>query len=1060
VPRLFLVPHGPPAREALWRAVDDAKAPDPLAPVSVAVPSTYAGLGLRRALARRTAHAGGGLVNVRFLVLARIAELLGAPSLAAGGRRPLTAPLRAHAVRAALAGEPGVLAPVAAHPTTARSLGASFLDLRRAPDGTLAALERLGERPALVARLYRAFRERTAPFYDEEDLARAAAGVITAGVITAGVVTTGTPALAELGHVVLHLPTGVSPGEEELLAALASTGGLTVILGLTGDRDADGATRELSARLAPTLGPAHDVAASPVPIGTAVMSAPDPEDEVREVLRLLVARAAGGTPLHRIAVLHRLDEPYARLAREVFDAAGLRWTGPSTRRLANSVAGRVLLGALALAEADFARDAVAAWLTVAPVLDPADAKPIPAHRWDTISRRAGVVAGSEQWRDRLRAFANATHERLRVERATDDATDASLLRLESDAEQADALAAFVAGLTERLVPPDRPTWPGLVQWATGLLEAYLGGEGRRAAWPEVELEAARRVVAAVEGLATLAEIEPEADPAAFRRAVEAELDAPYARVGRFGEGVFVGRVSDAAAGDFEALYVLGMAEGTFPPRGREDPLLPDRDREASGVGLAPYRTRRAEERRDYLSALASAPTRVLCFPRADPRAQRKRLPARSLVESAAALAGTPLGGDQLASLAAQPWYRVVPSFEAGVVHAEPEGSLTERDLRSLRTWRVSGRPLRRHPLVRAEAALAAGVDASGARGSAAFTRFDGLIGAHPGLLPSPERPLSPTALEVWPTCPFRYFLSKVLRVREIERPEDTDTISVRERGSLIHAVLAAFVGEAPARTSPEQPWSAEERARLREIAEARCTEAEAKGITGRAIPWELERRRIRREVTAFLDADEEIRAALGVVPVPGGLERAFGFPGEGDDPLAVTLADGRTVTFRGRVDRVDAAPSRSTVVVFDYKTGGGASFVDPEVDLARGTRLQLPVYGLAMERREAARDMKAYYWFTREPAGSALRGFVLDDAHRAVFLRVLATILDGVGAGVFPAYPGDSVSYGRGRETWENCRFCAYDRVCPPARDRVWERKGADGAAAVFRDLVETEDQT
>ena len=140
VPTIHVAP-GAPARQALWDLVASRQDPDPLAPVTVAVPSPYAGLSLRRELGRQR-----GLVNVRFLALSGIAELLGAPHLASTGRTPLTPARRTEAVRAVLQADPGPFASVASHRGTEEGLAATITDLRRAPDGALDALAQHGSR--------------------------------------------------------------------------------------------------------------------------------------------------------------------------------------------------------------------------------------------------------------------------------------------------------------------------------------------------------------------------------------------------------------------------------------------------------------------------------------------------------------------------------------------------------------------------------------------------------------------------------------------------------------------------------------------------------------------------------------------------------------------------------------------------------------------------------------------------------------------------------------------------------------------------------------------------
>ena len=148
-----IVRHGKASRLALGVCLDEYKRGDLLAPVTVVVRSPLAGLDLRRRLASES-----GLVNVRFAVLSRLAELLAADELIAAGTgpdhpRPMSQAVLGAALRAALAEEPGVLAPVAGHPSTAAALAATYRDLRQAAPEELERLRGCGDRAADVVRI-------------------------------------------------------------------------------------------------------------------------------------------------------------------------------------------------------------------------------------------------------------------------------------------------------------------------------------------------------------------------------------------------------------------------------------------------------------------------------------------------------------------------------------------------------------------------------------------------------------------------------------------------------------------------------------------------------------------------------------------------------------------------------------------------------------------------------------------------------------------------------------------------------------------------------------------
>src|SRR5688572_2760775 len=80
-------PYGRPAAELLHARVAQAKGDDPMRPISVLVPTNAAGVSVRRLLASgrlgRVTSAGAGIAGLALLTVYRLAELLGAPRLAA-----------------------------------------------------------------------------------------------------------------------------------------------------------------------------------------------------------------------------------------------------------------------------------------------------------------------------------------------------------------------------------------------------------------------------------------------------------------------------------------------------------------------------------------------------------------------------------------------------------------------------------------------------------------------------------------------------------------------------------------------------------------------------------------------------------------------------------------------------------------------------------------------------------------------------------------------------------------------------------------------------------------
>ena len=291
-----------------------------------------------------------------------------------------------------------------------------------------------------------------------------------------------------------------------------------------------------------------------------------------------------------MAALYWQRDLYASLIAEQFAMADVPTAGPTAGRLASTPVGRMVKGMVDLAGGNLPRDEVMRWLTSCPVKSVSSG--FRPSRWDAISRDAGVVGGIEQWDERLARYARRQEQAANGQ--SDDIPEAKLLRIKQTAREAWSLRAFMLRLDDDLKHRLRTVhkWRDFVEWIDSLMSQYMD----TASLPPTERENLEAVETSLRELESLDDVEDGTMLDGFRVALEEALGGTAARGGAFGEGVFVGSVGNAVGLRFDKVYLLGMVEGLVPPRFRDDPLLPDDDREPAGL---PLRRGTAAERYEY-----------------------------------------------------------------------------------------------------------------------------------------------------------------------------------------------------------------------------------------------------------------------------------------------------------------------------------------------------------------------------------------------------------------------------------------------------------------------------
>ena len=237
--------------------------------------------------------------------------------------------------------------------------------------------------------------------------------------------------------------------------------------------------------------------------------------------------------------------------------------------------------------------------------------------------------------------------------------------------------------------------------------------------------------------------------------------------------------------------------------------------------------------------------------------------------------------------------------------------------------------------------------------------------------------------------------------------------------------------------------------RLVGFAERRFSEYEDLNRTGKTILWAIRKEETLADLETFLRRDETLRSEL--CAIPHDVEMPFGMGHRFDnsrEAALVELGDGRTLSLRGLIDRVDTQVKSGAPVVVDYKTSRSTSQKEFDRDpVLGGEKLQLGAYAYAAKQALGADEAHAYYWYASSRGNFKKAGYRWGSEQDDRFVSAITTVVDGIEAGQFPPNPGDfNFHYG----TFQNCAYCDFKRLCPADRNKELENAIASGRLADY----------
>lgn len=277
---------------------------------------------------------------------------------------------------------------------------------------------------------------------------------------------------------------------------------------------------------------------------------------------------------------------------------------------------------------------------------------------------------------------------------------------------------------------------------------------------------------------------------------------------------------------------------------------------------------------------------------------------------------------------------------------------------------------------------------------------------------------SPTLLEIYAQCPFRFLMRDILGMAELPRPEiEPDRMT---EGTIIHDILRVFYQERFDQRKLPLSGVEEEGLHLKEVGKRLFQNWELKEHLGSDRFWAIKKEEILRRLRRFIHFEASRKEEFS----PVRFELSFGSERSPVPPVVIHDERGLRVELKGKIDRLDISADDSSFRVVDYKNSRDDYGAIDQKKLGQ-VSFQIPVYLLAGEiflqetgKAKQISGRKAIIYLLKNPKPKKVREASSDDLER--FKEQIVSLVQRASKGIFDVSPFQD----------ECSPFCEFRNIC------------------------------